>query len=316
MAVCPVCRTGILNRVNGRPLFGIPPTDYYIECSHCCAKLIPEQERFRLVAIARIADPGWRRYLNTSRLPDEWSALAQGRPVQRPGAAAPAPQARKTRGELYTEEGFPVVLPVMKDGSVAVPCGRSTRYFQPVALQFTGRLQRDLFARSERTVQDVLAMPAFQPVRSAVEEKYARYLPLRLGLFAADLLRQGDPLVRELLNRYGNGPFCPFRVQNNEVAGRKGVFMIYLQGRVCYTGACHIPFSAGIGGRAGRITPDMCYRDGDGPACRINRLLCASRTTPALYVHRISDDAAIDAFAAALRSQYPATVGRSPVKNA
>ena len=316
MAVCPVCRTGILSRVTGRTLFGIHPTDYHIDCSHCGAKFVPEQEQFRLVSIARIADPGWRRYLNTSHLPDEWAAVAQGTPAPQPGAPAPAPEARKTRPMQGAAEGFPVVFPSMKDGALAVPCGRSTLYFRPVSLQFTGRLQRDLFARSDRTVKDVLATPAFQSVRSAVEQHHARYLPLRLGLFAGDLMRQGDPLVWDLLNRYGGGPFCLFHLRDDEQAGRKGVFMVYVQGRVCHTGACHIPFSAGIGGRVGRIMPEMCYRDGDETACRINRLVCASRTAPTLYIHGMSDDGVIDASAAALMSQYPAIAVESPVKDA
>jgi hypothetical protein len=318
MAVCPVCRTGILNRLTGRELFGIPPTDYHIECSHCGAKFIPEQEQFRLVSIARIADPGWRRYLNTSHLANEWAAMAQRTLVKRPGimARAPVPQARKTRTGKGAAEEFPAVFPAMKDGSVAVPCGGSTLYFRPLILQFTGRLQRNLFTRSKRTVQDVLATPAFQPVRSTVEQRHARYLPLRLGFFTADLMRQGDPLVQELLNRYGSGPFYQFRVQDNELADRKGVFMVYVQGRVCHTGACHVPFSAGIGRRAGRITPDMCYPDGDEVACRINSLICASRTTHALYVHGMSNDAAIDACAAALISQYPAIAVKNSVKDA
>ena len=75
LARCPVCKTGILGRVTGKRLFGIPPTDFYFDCSHCGAKFTPEKDRFRLVSIARIADPRWRQYLNSSRTPDEWSAL-------------------------------------------------------------------------------------------------------------------------------------------------------------------------------------------------------------------------------------------------
>ncbi|MDD4484757.1 MAG: hypothetical protein PHD55_10365, partial [Methanoregula sp.] len=48
LARCPVCKTGILNRVEGKQLFGIPPTDYYLDCSHCGAKFVPEKNRFRL----------------------------------------------------------------------------------------------------------------------------------------------------------------------------------------------------------------------------------------------------------------------------
>ena len=65
LAQCPVCKTGILGRVTGKRLFGIPPTDYYLDCSHCGAKFIPEKDRFRLVSIAHISDPRWRQYLDS-----------------------------------------------------------------------------------------------------------------------------------------------------------------------------------------------------------------------------------------------------------
>jgi len=305
MAVCPVCRTGILGRVTGRRLFGLPRLDHHIECSHCGAKFIPEQDQFRLASIARITDPCWHRCLNTSRTPDEWAAMARGIPVKWPGAPVLVPKTRKMRSGPAAGEGFPVVFPAMKNGSVAVPCGRLTLYFRPLTLQFTGGLEYDLFARAVRTVRDTLTLPAFQPVRSVIEQRHARYLQLRMGLFAAYLMRQGDPLAGEILNRHGGGPFCRFRVRDNEFAGRKGVFMVYVQGRVCHTGACHVPFSSGIEERVGRIMPDMCYRDGDETACRINRIVAASRPAPALYVHGMTDDAEIDACAAALGSRYP-----------
>ena len=42
-------------------LFGIPRTDFYIECSHCGAKFIPVGPAFRLVSIATIRDPLWKK---------------------------------------------------------------------------------------------------------------------------------------------------------------------------------------------------------------------------------------------------------------
>jgi hypothetical protein len=57
MSMCPVCRTGILNRVFGKQLFGIPHTDFYIECTHCGAKFIPVGTQFRLVSIGSLTVP-------------------------------------------------------------------------------------------------------------------------------------------------------------------------------------------------------------------------------------------------------------------
>src|SRR5512136_3261391 len=78
MSICPICRTGILNRVVGKQLFGIPHTDFYIECTHCGAKFIPVGPQFRLVSIATVRDPLWRKYLDQTFPAETWAALARG----------------------------------------------------------------------------------------------------------------------------------------------------------------------------------------------------------------------------------------------
>ena len=72
-------------RVTGKRLFGIPPTDYYLDCSHCGAKFI-----------RRKTGSGWSRspifpiraggsYLNSCRKPDDWAALVREESSARPG---------------------------------------------------------------------------------------------------------------------------------------------------------------------------------------------------------------------------------------
>ncbi len=78
MNMCPVCRTGILNRIVGKQLFGIPHTDFYIDCTYCGAKFIPVGTQFRLVSIATVRDPLWKKHLNETFSADTWSALARG----------------------------------------------------------------------------------------------------------------------------------------------------------------------------------------------------------------------------------------------
>ena len=89
MRMCPVCRTGILNRVVGKQLFGIPRTDFYIECTHCGAKFIPVGTQFRLVSIATVRDPLWRKYLNETFSAETWSAHRAGYQSWRKPAHAP-----------------------------------------------------------------------------------------------------------------------------------------------------------------------------------------------------------------------------------
>ena len=112
MSMCPVCRTGILNRVVGKQLFGIPHTDFYIECTHCGAKFIPLGTQFRLVSIATVRDPLWRKYLNETFPAETWSALARG---TNPGGNQPlrpmekkpvGPSQKSPTGGLMQTEGW------------------------------------------------------------------------------------------------------------------------------------------------------------------------------------------------------------------
>jgi hypothetical protein len=135
MSLCPVCRTGILNRMSGKQLFGIPHTDYYVECTHCGAKFIPEKDQFCLVSIAKIRDPVWKHNLNKSYSPESWMEIARASgtgtakrasipSVHRSSPAFPfsaphsSPPVRNPFVSVVLKTG---ALLYMKDGSLGVP---------------------------------------------------------------------------------------------------------------------------------------------------------------------------------------------------
>ena len=97
---CPVCRTGILTRITGKQLFGIPRTDFYEECTHCGAKFIPVGTQFRLVSIAHIRDPLWKKHLDETYPPETWAALARGSGT---GGKPPGQVPRKNHDKLASE---------------------------------------------------------------------------------------------------------------------------------------------------------------------------------------------------------------------
>ena len=135
MNLCPVCRTGALSRVSGRQLFGLPYTEYFIECSYCGAKFLPNGEQFRLVSVATVRDPLWKSNLDKTYPPETWAAIARN-----PGRASQKP--RKNSGSEDPHEPGKIAKPgvflPMKDGSGAVQCGQKTLYFKPVRLIFSG----------------------------------------------------------------------------------------------------------------------------------------------------------------------------------
>ncbi|MDD1694524.1 MAG: hypothetical protein LUQ71_07350, partial [Methanoregula sp.] len=118
MDICPVCRTGILSRVVGKQLFGIPRTDFIIECSHCGAKFIPVGPAYRLVSIALIRDPLWKKYLDKTYSTEEWAALARS---TAPGGRITAPSGPAAKKPAAALPAASVTLSAMKDGSLAVP---------------------------------------------------------------------------------------------------------------------------------------------------------------------------------------------------
>ncbi len=299
LAKCPVCKTGILQKITGKQLFGMPSMDYYIECTHCGAKLVPEKVNFRLVSIAKIRDPRWRQYLNTSRSADAWATIAQGNVIFK---------------RLLVPARHPVVKPAeevstgsfakMKDGSIAVPFGGKTLFFRSVSLQFGRSIQVAIFSRTTRTLAALLALPEYSAIKPVIERQHSRYLPVMAGSFLVEKKLRNDPLVWEFLHPFGCEDFCSFRMPDYEHAGQKGVILVLVKGKVAYIGTCHTSFGTFINDEMGRIIPDMCYRDGNETACRVNSIICAHRDSMGFFIHAMTDDRAINALAADLTTRY------------
>ena len=328
LARCPVCKTGILGRVTGKRLFGIPPTDFYLDCSHCGAKFVPDKEKFRLVSIARIADPRWRQYLNSCRTPDEWSALTReetpARPTpgriatsryrmapKKPETPLATPVVHRQEKAAPRVDGIPVTFSTLRDGSLVVPGTTKTLYFRPVKVRFLRATRHDLFCHAERTLGQMLEHPAYAGMKSLFVTEYARYLPLRVGPVAEELRKKNDPRYKVLLNRYGDRDFCSFALEDSLLAGRKGILLGFVQGRLFYITACHTTFGDLVTTTFGNITPDKCYCNGDETACRINSLVTSFRDQPLLWIHEMDDDTAIDVAIADLKKRYVKVPGDS-----
>jgi len=78
-------------------------------------------------------------------------------------------------------------------------------------------------------------------------------------------------VLRIPLHKYGNGPFCRFRIPNG-YDGKVGVYVVLVNGSVKYVGECEDlrkRWKAGYG----NISPRNCYRGGRSTNCRINNLI-------------------------------------------
>jgi len=284
--LCPVCRDGNLGRVEGKQLFGIPRTDFYMECSRCGAKFIPVGPAFRLVSIARVRDPLWKKYLDTTYPPDTWAAIARGAGTGgRTAVERPAAENRKSP----ILPSAPVPLTLQKDGSIAVPVRQKILYFRPVPLLFATGIRRDVFSRVQKTLSELLAQEAFFHLRSPVNARYSRYLPLRAGLFLAQLKEWHDPFYREFLNPYGDEMFGTFRVKDARGTEKKGILIVVASREVYYVTDSLEPLLTTVNDRFGRVGPEDCLLTGNPVRCRINTLLCTHKKDAGLYMLPIED---------------------------
>ncbi len=284
--VCPVCRTGILDRVVGKQLFGIPRTDFYIECSHCGAKFIPVGPAFRLVSIATIRDPLWKKHIGQTHDPETWAALARGTV---PGGTTSLRPATKKQDNPAVPAAA-VTLSSLKDGSLAVPIPGKVIYFRPVPLCFSGSVREDAFARVQKTLEEVLGHPAFLHLRSTVDGKYFRYLNMKTGLFLSQLKERHDPFYREFLNQYGDEKYGTFMTEVSTDTEKPGILIVVVNRGLYHAISSPDPLRTTINNRLGRIGPDECLLSGDPVRCRINALICNHKKEAGLYMHLVGSE--------------------------
>jgi hypothetical protein len=283
MSICPVCRTGILNRVVGKQLFGVPHTDFIIECTHCGAKFIPVGPAFRLVSIASIRDPLWKKHLDKTHTAEEWAAFARG---TSPGGNP----LRRTEGIKKTAPSPASSLPFgnlsqTKDGLLAVPIEGKILYFRPVRLTFSGGMKEDTFSRMQKPLQEILEDPVYSHLRDLINAKYSRYLSLKSGLFLSQLKERHDPFYREFLNPYGDEKFGSFRAEESNDMGKPGILLVVVNRGIYYATSCSSSFRGTINEIFGRIIPEHCFLSGDAVRCRINAVLCNNRHEAGLFIY-------------------------------
>jgi len=281
MGMCPVCRTGILNRIVGKQLFGIPHTDFYMECTHCGAKFIPVGTQFRLVSIASVRDPLWRKHINETFPAETWSAIARGT------GPAGNQHVRKTDKKPVSpsRKSLPGGLMQLKDGSLVVPFPEKTLYFKPVKLNFSGGVRDDVFARAQKPLQDLLRNPAFSHLLPQVNAQYSRYLPMKSGLFLGQLKERYDPFYREFLNSYGDEKYGTFRLEDSPGGDKKGVLIVVVNKGIYHAADCRDTFRVTINDVFGRISAEDCLLSGDSTRCRINALVSNNRNATEISLH-------------------------------
>ena len=105
------------------------------------------------------------------------------------------------------------------------------------------------------------------PTTTAARYTHSQTKTEKLQLSVAEKNGAGQDLP---LNRYGNRPFCNFRIPG--AIKNSGVYILTVNDEVRYVGECanlSFRFNAGYG----NLSPKNCFKGGQETNCRVNNLM-------------------------------------------
>ncbi len=145
--------------------------------------------------------------------------------------------------------------------------------FEQVELKVVKRDIRNIFYnKNNKTVDETFESPRYQRLGKVLRKKYCEFLNQNLGDFLKDLKENNDLDYLCFLNKYGDSPFCDFRI-NNKYLNDKGLYCFQVNRVIKYVGRCSDNFKKRINQGYGNIHPKNCFIDGQATNCHINTLV-------------------------------------------
>ncbi len=295
-ALCPVCREGRLEAETGQNFLGVHGTESFA-CISCGARFVPEDCKFRLVAIAKKRDPEWSNLLNRKYSADAWLEIAEGRhepgPFRRGTARSPR-GGRRSGPETEIKTGT---------RGFTVDVGERTLYLVPLKIRFIGRPVTDLFAGRRDSINSILSLPEYSDCAASARAICRTFPDAPAGPFLLEAKNRCDPVYLQFLNEFGENRFCTFRAGPNPITGRRGILFAVENDVIRALCACPVSFRESVDCALGSLSPESCYRDGDAMRCRINALVCANRKEGGgLYVYPATDSDEIRELSRSIRA--------------
>ena len=179
--------------------------------------------------------------------------------------------------------------------------------FHPVALRHEPGAHKNLFAKlsNGKTLQQTLAQPKYEHLKSTAESSYAQHLDSLLGEFLLLLKESGDPYYTEFLNPYGDEVYSDFSIADEQYLDKRGIYAFFLRDKLKYIGRCTNSMQARINMGYGNISPKNCYRDGQSTNCRINAKITAKpKKAVSLWLHPMNSKAKIERLEESLIAEY------------
>jgi len=173
--------------------------------------------------------------------------------------------------------------------------GTQTFEFADTPLAHSASRVTDLFARkNNKTVGETICHPKYVKLAARISADYPEAFNVKLGHFLRDLKEGGDSFYREFLNAHGDGEYCEFKLEDNNLKRLKGLCCFSVEGKLKYIGKSTDSFAKRIDQGYGRIHPKNCYRDGQSTNCHLNGLIALASRQVRLHVHPMIDNGRID----------------------
>lgn len=129
----------------------------------------------------------------------------------------------------------------------------------------------DIFSEMKsRTLKEMISKPRYSRLKAIVFDSYKAYFNLPIGSFLFELKKSGDGFYKKFLNMYGDETYCYFRLKDQEINKRKGIYFYMVSNEIVYIGRCRDSFINRFNNGYGRISARNCYLDGQSTNCHIN----------------------------------------------
>lgn len=188
---------------------------------------------------------------------------------------------------------------------ITLQAGYTSLTFEPVKLYFREHIVTNVFAgKNNKTLAETLAHPRYASLSYTVQEKYSAWLQHKLGDFLNTLKQTGDTFYLMFLNRYGDGTYCNFQINEAAYLNKRGLYLYTVNGQVKYIGRCKDSFKKRVNQGYGAIHPKNCFLDGQSTNCHLNALIAANQSSVEFYVCPIQDLVTIEQLEIRLIQNY------------
>jgi hypothetical protein len=137
--------------------------------------------------------------------------------------------------------------------------------------------------KNNKTLLETLKHRRYARLYDDVVKAYPDALQEPLGTFLLRSKRRGDDLYRRFLNKYGDDRYSEFKIVDQKILNKRGVYAYTIETDLKYIGRCRDSMRKRVNQGYGKIHPKNCYIDGQATNCHLNALITAEKERVRLW---------------------------------